>query len=114
MGKQLNPLEKKILIRRYKENPKIKLSDFCTVNGISDTAFKKWLQQYEEAGIEGLARGSMMTNILPEGIHTFKSEEFEIVDILSRDYSISMLCDLMEVSRAGYYKWKNHEPTKIR
>ena len=22
-----------------------------------------------------------------------------------------MLCDLMEVSRAGYYKWKNHEPT---
>lgn len=46
-----------------------------------------------------------------EGIHTFKSEEFEIIDILSRDYPVYKLCELMEVSRAGYYKWKNHEPT---
>jgi len=27
--------------------------------------------------------------------------------MLSRDYSVQVLCDLMGVSRAGYYKWMN-------
>ena len=97
MGKQLNPLEKEFLIRRYKDNPKIKLSDFCTVNGISDTAFKKWLQQYEEAGIEGLARGSRMTNILPEGMdRTTENLKREILKLrienerLKKNYIVKM------------------------
>lgn len=41
MGKQLNPLEKEFLIKRYKANTKIKISEFCMANGISDSAFQK-------------------------------------------------------------------------
>lgn len=48
MAKHLNPLEKEFLIRQYKSNQKIKLSDFCTANHISDGAFKKWLKQYDK------------------------------------------------------------------
>ena len=31
--------------------------------------------------------------------------------MLSRDYAVKDICSLMEVSRAGYYKWKNREPS---
>lgn len=40
-------------------------------------------------------------------LHSFKAEEFEIIDTLSKDYDIKMLCSLMGVSRAGYYKWRD-------
>ena len=73
MGKQLNPIEKEFLIKRYKANTSAKLSEFCLVNDISDTTFRKWIQQYEEAGIEGLTRGLKDPDILPDGID--KTEE---------------------------------------
>ena len=53
MAKHLNPLEKEFLIRKFKGNSKVKLGDFCRANNVSETSFKKWLKQYEEAGIEG-------------------------------------------------------------
>lgn len=31
--------------------------------------------------------------------------------MLSRDYPIQDLCDMMGVSRSGYYKWKDHAPS---
>ena len=31
--------------------------------------------------------------------------EFEIVEILSKEYSIQSLCKIMNISRSGYYKW---------
>ena len=69
MAKHKNPLEKEFLIKQYKSNLTVKLSDFCDMNGISDTAFRKWLKQYEEGGIEGLARADAeIKEILPEGI----------------------------------------------
>ena len=69
MSKHLNPLEKEFLIRQYKSNPRIKLSDFCDANHVSDSAFKKWLKQYEESGLEGLARADAeIGDVLPEGI----------------------------------------------
>ncbi len=73
MSKQLNVLEKEFLIKRFKEQKDIKIVDFCTVNGISITAFKKWLKVYNEEGIEGLNRGKNRHGkdnppILPEGI----------------------------------------------
>ena len=43
------------------------------------------------------------------GVHSFKAEEFEIVELLSRDYEIQELCSLMGVSRSGYYKWKKRD-----
>ena len=49
MAKHLNPLEKEFLIRKFKGNSKVKLGDFCRANNVSETSFKKWLKQYEEA-----------------------------------------------------------------
>lgn len=40
-------------------------------------------------------------------IYSFKAEEYEIVDSLSASYNIKELCEVMNVSRSGYYKWKN-------
>ena len=81
MAKHLNPLEKELLIHRFKENQRIKLSDFCTANGISDAAFRRWLKDYEEGGLEGLARAdSQVPNVLPEGFdRTEESYKREIM-----------------------------------
>lgn len=68
MGKQLNPLEKEFLIKRYKSNASIKLSDFCIANNVSDSAFRKWLKLYDEEGLEGLSRGVDLPEILPNGL----------------------------------------------
>ena len=69
MAKHLNPLEKEFLIHKFKRNPNIKLREFCTANSVSDTAFKKWLTQYEAGGLDGLARADAeIQQILPEGV----------------------------------------------
>ena len=68
MGKHLNPLEKELLIRRFKGNPRIKVSDFCMANDVSEAAFRKWVKQYDAEGIEGLARNDAdFKDVLPEG-----------------------------------------------
>lgn len=65
----LNPLEKEFLIRQFKLNERVKLKDFCTLHNVLDTAFRKWLKQYEEGGIEGLARADAeLKEVLPAGI----------------------------------------------
>ena len=67
MGKHLNPLEKELLIRRFKGNPRININDFCMANDVSEAAFRKWLKQYDAEGIEGLARNDYeFKDILPE------------------------------------------------
>ena len=69
MSKHLNPLEKEFLIRQYRSNPRIKMNDFCEANHVSTGAFQKWMKQYEEGGIEGLARADAeIKDVLPEGI----------------------------------------------
>ena len=69
MGKHLDPLQKEFLIRRFRSNPEIKISDFCDANKVSVGAFKIWLKQYESGGLEGLARADSTTSdVLPEGI----------------------------------------------
>ena len=69
MARHLNPLEKEFLIHKYKKNPTIKLSAFCAANSVSDTAFKKWLKQYEEGGLDALARADAeVKQVLPEGV----------------------------------------------
>lgn len=81
MAKHLNPLEKEFLIRKYKENLRVKLPDFCRVNNVSDAAFRRWLKQYEEGGLEGLARAdAKIQEILPEGFdRTEESYKREIM-----------------------------------
>ena len=49
--------EKEFLIRTYLANDNtVSLKDFCRVNKITDTTFRKWLNVYSNEGIEGLAR----------------------------------------------------------
>ena len=85
MAKHPNPLEKEFLIRQFKSNRRIRLSDFCTANHVSDAAFRKWLQQYNEGGIEGLARADMeIREVLPEGIdRTEEVYKREILKLIS-------------------------------
>lgn len=98
MSKHLNPLEKEFLIRQYKFNPAIKLTDFCKKVGVSDTSFRKWLKQYEEDGIEGLARtDAEIKEILPEGINrTEEAYKKEILKLrienerLKKNYTVRM------------------------
>lgn len=69
MSKHLNPLEKEFLIRQYKNNPTVKMNDFCRANDITSSSLRKWIKQYEEGGIEGLARADAeIKQILPEGV----------------------------------------------
>lgn len=99
MGRQLDPLEKEFLIKRFRSNPDIKFNDFCEANIVSTTAFKKWLKQYEEQGIEGLARAdAVVGDVLPEGIDR-KEENYkrEILKLrienerLKKNYTVKTL-----------------------
>jgi transposase-like protein len=96
MGKHFNPLEKEFLIHSYKSNTRIKLSDFCDANNVSGSAFKKWLKQYDERGLEGLARADAeIKEVLPEGIdRTEESYKREILKLrienerLKKNYTV--------------------------
>lgn len=99
MGKHLDPLEKEFLIKRFKSNPGVKFSNFCEANNISTATLKKWLKQYEEQGIEGLARAdAIVGDVLPEGIDR-KEENYkrEILKLrienerLKKNYTVKTL-----------------------
>lgn len=66
---KLNPLEKEMLIKLYRRNPEIKLSDFCQANNVSNGAFKSWLKKYDAEGLEGLYRSARTPDLLPPGIN---------------------------------------------
>lgn len=63
--KRLNPFEKEFLIRQFRENSSLKLRQFCEANGVTPQTFRKWMDQYDAAGIEGLSRGSRHPDLLP-------------------------------------------------
>ena len=98
MSKHLNPLQKEVLIKMYKNNSLIKINDFCLNNHVSVSAFKKWLKQYEEDGLEGLARTNReLKDILPEGIDkTKEAYKREILKLrienerLKKSYTVQM------------------------
>ena len=68
MGRQYNPLEKEFLIKTYRAKTDVKLSDFCKMNDVSDTSMRKWMQQYDAGGLEGLSRASELGDVLPDGV----------------------------------------------
>lgn len=81
MGKHLNPLEKELLISRFRSKRDNDIYDFCEVNNISITAFRNWMKKYDEQGIEGLVtkqKGDEALMVLPEGVdpttENFKKE----------------------------------------
>ena len=90
MSKHLNPLEKEFLIRQYKSNYRIKMSDFCEANHISTGAFQKWIKQYDEGGLEGLARAdSEIKDVLPEGIDRTEESSLANKDLTRRGIIVS-------------------------
>lgn len=101
MAKHLNPLEKELLIRQFKSNQRIKVADFCQANNISVTAFKKWLKQYDEGGIEALARAdSTVPDVFPKGVdRTEESYKREILRLrienerLKKNYTVERNAD---------------------
>lgn len=66
--KRLNPFEKEFLIRQFRENSNLKLKPFCEANGVTAQTFRKWMEQYDTAGIEGLSRGIRYSDLLPGSI----------------------------------------------
>ena len=115
MAKHLNPLEKEFLIRKYKSNTKIKVGDFCEANSVSGAAFKKWLRQYEEAGIEGLARADAeIREVLPEGVdRTEESYKREILKLrienerLKKTYTV-------QTSETGEQEYVRLKPKNLK
>ena len=101
MSKHLNPLEKEFLIRTFRSNQTVKVNDFCDKHGVSVSAFKKWLKQYEEGGLEGLARADAeVGDVLPEGIdRTEEAYKREILKLrienerLKKKYTVRMNAD---------------------
>ena len=83
MSKHLNPLEKEFLIRRFRSNQRISIKDFCKNNGITEASLKKWMKQYDEGGLEGLARADAQSkDVLPEGVdRTEESNKREILKL---------------------------------
>ena len=115
MSKHLNPLEKEFLIRQYKGNPRIKLSDFCDANHVSDSAFKKWMKQYDEGGLEGLARADAeIGDVLPEGIdRTEEAYKREILKLrienerLKKNYTV-------RTNEAGEQEYVRLKPKNLK
>jgi len=97
MGKHYNPLQKEFLIHQFKKSES-KLSDFCDINDVSTSAFKKWLIQYGQAGLDGLVRtDAEIKEVLPEGVEkTEESYKREIIKLrienerLKKNYKVVM------------------------
>lgn len=96
MARHLNPLEKEFLIRQYKGNSRIRIEQFCDANHITSQSLKKWMKQYDEGGIEALARADAQTReVLPEGVdRTEESYKREILKLrienerLKKNYAV--------------------------
>ena len=101
MAKHLNPLEKEFLIRQYRSNQRISTKDFCAINVITGNSLKKWMKQYDEGGLEGLARADAeIQNVLPEGVdRTEESYKREILKLrienerLKKSYAVQTNAD---------------------
>ena len=115
MAKHKNPLEKEFLIRQYRGNPTIKLKDFCERNNISTGAFQKWMKQYEEGGLEGLARADAeIGDVLPEGLdRTEEAYKREILKLrienerLKKNYTV-------QVNEAGEQEYVRLKPKNLK
>ena len=101
MAKHLNPLEKEFLIRQYRSNQRISIKDFCEANHLTEPSLKKWMRQYDEGGLEGLARADANIKVIvPDGFdRTEESYKREILKLrienerLKKSYAVRMNSD---------------------
>ncbi|MBR4090212.1 MAG: IS3 family transposase [Mogibacterium sp.] len=49
-----------------------------------------------------------------EGIRYWQRKDYEIIDEMKTKYSVKLLCELLDVSRSGYYKWLKRKDTPNR
>ena len=85
------------------------------MNHISDGAFKKWLKQYEEGGLEGLARADAeIREVLPEGIdRTEEAYKREILKLrienerLKKNYTV-------RTNEAGEQEYVRLKPKNLK
>ena len=97
----MNPLEKEFLIRRYRSNQRVTINGFCESNGITVPSLRKWMRQYDEGGLEGLARADAeIKEVLPEGVdRTEESYKREILKLrienerLKKSYAVQVNAD---------------------
>lgn len=54
--------------KALQEQSRLKLSDFCRANNVSEAAFKTWLKKYGAEGLSGLYRSKKTPSLLPEGV----------------------------------------------
>lgn len=100
MAKHLNPFEKEFLIRQFKTSRRT-TKEFCAMNNITEPTLKRWVKQYEEGGLEGLARADAdIRSIVPEGFdRTEESYKREILKLrienerLKKSYAVQMNSD---------------------
>lgn len=98
MAKHLNPLEKEFLIKMYRRTEGVKVADFCEANGVSEPAFRKWMKQYDEGGIEGLnSKSRENVEVLPEGVEpTMENLKKEVMKLrienerLKKNYTVTI------------------------
>lgn len=95
MSKRLNPFEKELLIKLFRRSTDVSKSEFCKANNVTLQTFNKWIEQYEAAGIEGLAAGSKLPDVLPEGLNptdeAYKKEILRLTienEMLKKNYAI--------------------------
>lgn len=95
MKKRLNPFEKELLIKLYRKSHDISKREFCRANGITLPTLNRWIEQYDAAGIEGLAAGSKFTDLLPKGVNpteeAYKKEILRLTlenELLKKNYVI--------------------------
>ena len=93
--KRLNPFEKEFLIRQFRENSSLKLREFCEANRVTPQTFRKWMDQYDAAGIEGLSRGSRYPDLLPGSldptVENYKKEILRLTienERLKKNYAV--------------------------
>ena len=82
MAKHLNPLEKEFLIHQFKSS-RHTAKEFAAMHNITEASLKKWVRQYEEGGLEGLARADAeIQSIIPDGFdRTEESYKREILKL---------------------------------
>ena len=84
--------------KKKPDNSLCKYSNKKTLTDIEKLQYENMKLRIEN---ERLKKGYLVKGDVQE----IKQKEFEIVKILSEEYSIKSLCKLMNISRSGYYKW---------
>ena len=100
MNKRLNPFEKELLIKLFRKSHDISKREFCRANGITIPTLNRWMEQYDAAGIEGLAAGSKFSDLLPKGVapseEAYKKEILRLTienELLKKNYAIRTTLD---------------------